>query len=304
MTHATRSRLIMGTAAAFALLLLGAAFLVPRQTNPGTTLKLVAAENFWGNVAEQIGGDRVEVSSIISDPETDPHLYETGAKDASAITNADIVVLNGRGYDDFVEKALAGNPNPNRLVVIAADVIDLGDTDNPHLWYDLARTNLIASAIEQALSKKDPAGAEVYKANLERFMDAMDPLLTKLDDIRANYNGAAVAMTERLPEYLIERAGLTVKSPASFAEAIESGTEPSPADQATMLALLEQKQVRVLFYNQQAESPSTAKIRQAAEANRIPVVVVTETMPSAFATYQEWQLAQLEALWRALESTS
>ncbi|HVI68961.1 MAG TPA: zinc ABC transporter substrate-binding protein [Magnetospirillaceae bacterium] len=303
MKHNLRSKLIIGGAVALVLVLLGAAFLAPRQIGTNNKLKLVAAENFWGSVAAQIGGDRVEVTSIITDPEVDPHLYETGAKDASAITNADIVVLNGRGYDEFVEKLLAGSPRNNRVVITAADIINLDDNANPHLWYDLPRTGIIATQIEQELSKKDPAGSATYKANLDAFLDAMQPLLNKLGAISAAHAGAPVAYTERVPQYLIERANLTIKSPASFASAIEEGNEPSPADQAAMLELITKKQIRVLFYNAQAESLVTEKIRQAAEMHNIPVVAVTETIPPQYTTYQAWQLAQLDALWQALENT-
>lgn len=303
MKNIRRSQLIMGSAVALVLLLIGAAFLAPRYMGSSNKLKLVAAENFWGNVAEQIGGDRVEVISVISDPEEDPHLYETGAKDASIVTSADVVLLNGRGFDDFIEKLLAGSPNDKRAVIIAADVINLSDDENPHIWYDLPRTGIIATEIERVLSQKDPAGSSTYKANLSKFLDAMQPLLDKLSAIRTAHLGAAVAYTERVPGYLIERAGLTVVSPESFAAAIEEGNEPSPADQAAMLELINKKQIRVLFYNAQAESPVTESIRTAAEAHNIPVVAVTETMPPQYATYQAWQLAQLDALWLALENT-
>lgn len=294
------AKLIIGGSAL--LLLLGVAFLIPRQIATHK-LKLVAAENFWGSIASQIGGDRIEVTSIINDPETDPHLFETAAKGTADITNADIVVLSGQGYDDFVEKALATAPNANRVKIVAADIINAGYNANPHIWYDLPNIGSIATKIEEELSKKDPAGSAIYKANLTAFLDSMQPLLDKLSAIKANYQSAPVAYTERLPGYLIERAGLTVKSPDSFAASIEEGNEPSPSDQTTMLDLIEQKQVRVLFYNIQAESPVTQKIRDAAIAHHIPVVAVTETMPVSYSTYQAWQLAQLDALWQALENT-
>ncbi len=302
MKNILRSQLIIGGAVVVALLLVGAAFLMPRQTSQTNKLTLIAAENFWGSIAEQISGERVSVTSVITDQEVDPHLYETGAKDASVITHADIVVLNGLGYDDFVEKLLVGSPNNNRVVVNAADVLSLGNDANPHVWYDLPRISIVASEIESALSKKDPAGSATYKANLDTFLNSMQPLLDKLDAIRTNHAGAPVAYTERVPGYLIERAGLTVKSPESFAAAIEEGNEPSPADQAIMLDLITKKQIRVLFYNAQAESPVTEKIRAAAEEHDIPVVAVTETIPSQYATYQMWQLAQLDTLWQALET--
>lgn len=296
------SLIIIGTAI-FVLLLLSVAFLIPQQTR-STKITLVAAENFWGSIAAHIGGDRVEVTSIITDPAVDPHLYETGAKDASVITNADIVMYNGHGYDDFVEKLLAGSPNDKRTVIIAANVINLGDDDNPHIWYDIPRIGIIATEIESVLTKKDPSGSAIYRTNLITFLDSMQPLHDKLDAIRTHHLGAPVAYTERVPGYLIERAGLAVKSPESFAAAIESGNEPSPADQAAMMDLINKKQIRVLFYNAQAESSVTEKVREAALARGIPVVAVTETIPPEYTTYQAWQLAQLDALLQALESNT
>lgn len=295
-----KSRLITWGAAA--VLVLIAIFLLPKQTNQVDKLSLVAAENFWGSIAEQIGGDRVSVTSIMTDQEVDPHLYETGAKDASVITSADIVILNGLGYDDFVEKLLAGSPDSNRIVVNATEALNLGVDANPHVWYDLPQISVVATEIESALSQKDPAGSATYKQNLGAFLRSMQPLRDKLDAIRANHAGAPVAYTERVPGYLVERARLIVKSPESFAAAIEAGNEPSPADQAAMLDLISNKHIRVLFYNAQAESPVTEKIRIAAEDSGIPVVAITETIPRQYTTYQMWQMAQLDTVWRALES--
>lgn len=301
MRYSTRIWRIIAVVTGLLLLMMVIYFAQPQGSQAGK-LKLVAAENFWGNIASQIGGERIEVTSIVSDPTTDPHLFETGARDIVAITNADIVVLNGRGYDDFIKNALATSPKANRVVIVAADTLK-PNGDNPHIWYDVPGVAVVASRIEQELSKKDPAGSAVYKANLAAFVDSMQPLLDRLSAIKARYPDAPVAYTERVPGYLIERAGFVVKSPDSFATAIEEGNEPSPSDQASLLALIEQKQIRILFYNAQAESPVTQAIRQAAVANTIPVVAITETMPPGYINYQAWQLAQLDAVWQALENS-
>ncbi len=230
-------------------------------------------------------------------------MYESGAKDASAITSAQVVIVNGLGYDDFIDKILATSPNPSRTVIKAADIGKTDANDNPHIWYDLPRVLVIAGDIEAALSKQDPAGQTTYKQNLQVFLDSIIPTLDQINAIGAQYPGAAVAYTERVPEYLLAQAGLKVVSPASFAAAIEAGNEPSPADQAAMMALITHKQIRALIYNAQAESPATKALREAAEANNIPVVAVTETLPSAYQTYQAWQQAQIDALAKALAAT-
>jgi zinc/manganese transport system substrate-binding protein len=267
--------------------------------NSGGRLKVVAAENTWGNIAAQIGGSRVQVTSIISDPAADPHLYESGAKDASAITNADIVIINGLGYDDFVTKILDGSPNNNRVVINIATLLDVKDGDNPHLWYDTGRVNIVAAEFQKQFTAKDSTGRDTYQTNLATFANSLEPLYNRLDNIRSEYPNAPVAYTERVAGYLLEQASLSVQTPASFASAIEEGNEPSPADQAAMLALLTNKKIRVLLYNPQASSAVTDHIRAVATQNGIPIVAVTETIPST-TTYQLWMQDQLNALTIAL----
>jgi zinc/manganese transport system substrate-binding protein len=265
------------------------------------TIKVVAAENFWGNIASQIGGNKVSVTSIISDPNSDPHLYESDAHDAIAIAEANVVIKNGLGYDDFMDKLLSASTSNRRQVLTASNILGIsGKNANPHLWYDTPKIPEVASQIESAFAAKDPADKTLFAQNLNNFDTSLGSIQAILADIKAHYCGVPVAYTERVPGYLTEDAGLDVKTPAGFASAIEDGNDPSPADTLAMDDLMTHHEVRVLLYNAQAVSPVTAHVRQLAEAAGIPVIGVTETMPANENTYQSWQLDQVKELQRAL----
>jgi zinc/manganese transport system substrate-binding protein len=266
-------------------------------------LQIVAAENFWGNIASQIGGDKVEVTSIISDPGTDPHLYESNAHDAAALSRASLVITNGLGYDDFMDKLLSVSAGDNRQVLAADKILDVsGENPNPHLWYDIPQVGKVADTLEKAMAKKDPGNAAVYQKNLAAFKTSLQPIMVILQKIKTDYPGAPVAYTERVPEYLLAAAGLSVKTPAGFSGAIEEGNDPSPADTTAMDRLFTDRRVRVLLYNAQATSSVTEHARMLAKQAGIPVVGVTETLPKSEATYQSWQLHQAQALLKALEN--
>lgn len=285
---------------AVAVLAAGACASASRSSTPGS-VKVVAGENFWGNVVSQLGGPHVSVTSIISDPSADPHLYESDARDAAAVGSAQLVVENGLGYDDFVDKLLSSSSNDHRVVVNVAKVLGVtGDDANPHLWYDLPRVHVVAQAIVDQLSRIDAADRATFEANLERFDASMQPLLATIDTIESKYPHAPVAYTERVPGDLLDDAGLDVKTPRGFAQAIEDGNEPSAADTRAMDELMTSHGVKVLLYNAQATSPATQHVRDRARRAGIPVVGVTETLPRDESSYQHWQLDQLHALARAL----
>lgn len=264
-------------------------------------LGIVAAENFWGDIARQIGGDTVQVTSIISDPETDPHEYETNARDGAAIAGASFVIENGAGYDEFVGKLLKASPKSDREVLTVADVVGASGDANPHLWYNPAYVTKAAQAIEAQLEKEDPAHAAAYKANLARFGAGEQQVIDVIDRIKARHAGAKIAYTERVPGYLIEAAGLRLGTPASFSQSIEDGDDPSPADNAAFQLALEKHQVEALLYNAQVTSPTTQKLKNLATGNGIPVVGVTETMPPGEKDFQTWQADQARALLAALD---
>ena len=266
----------------------------------GGRVAVVAAENFWGNIAAQIGGDRVKVTSIITNPTADPHLYASNAVSAAAVARARVVVENGVDYDTFMDDLLGGS-GTHPVVVSAQDVLKVTGADaNPHLWYDIPRVPLVARAIEGAFVRVEPAGKAVFAANLAKFDRSLAPLQAVISTIKRKYGGAAVAYTERVPGYLLADAGLTVASPASFAAAIENGNEPAPGDVQAMNALLTGHKVRVLLYNRQATSAVTQRVLSLARQAGVPVVGVSETLPPSDATYQAWQLRQAKEILRAL----
>lgn len=262
---------------------------------------VVAVENVWGDITSQIGGDKVEVTSILKDPKADPHSYETDPTDAAAISSARFVVENGLGYDDFADKLLSATKDARREVLTIADVVKVdGHNPNPHLWYSPTYVQTAARAIAAQLGKADPANTATFQSGLATFLRAYQPYLDTLAAIRSRYAGTKVAYTERVPGYLLEDAGLTLGTPASFAQSIEDGNDPSPADTDAVDRAVENKTVKVLLYNAQVTSPTTQKVQDLAEASGVPVVGVSETVPAAFKDFQTWQIAQAKAVLTAL----
>jgi zinc/manganese transport system substrate-binding protein len=263
-------------------------------------IDVVAAENVYGNIAAQIGGRNVAVTSILTSPNADPHLFEPGSSNGLAVAQAKVVLQNGLGYDAFMTKLENAAPSGSRIVVTVADVLGVHGKDaNPHLWYDLPQLGRIATAIAAALERADPHHAAAYRAGLSRFDRSLGPLRDEVATIRARFLDAPVAYTEPVPGYLVAAAGLRNLAPDSFTRLIEEGTEPAPAAVAAMTTLIAQHRIRVLLYNRQAVSPITARLRTAALGAGIPVVAVSETLPPGL-TFQQWQLDQARALAAAL----
>ena len=294
--HRSR-RITTGAVAAMALVALtGCAPAAPAAGRIG----VVAGENFWGSIASQIGGDRVAVTSIIDDPDADPHEYETSARDAAAVSRARLVIENGVGYDDFLPKLLSAQPRQDRAVVSVQQVLHVTAKDaNPHLWYDTARMPTVAHAIEAQLARIDPGHASTYAANEKTFDASLKPIEDVIDTIRAKYAGTRIAYTERVPGYLTSAAGLRLGMPAGFTEAVEQGEDPSPADELAFEHAIRDRTVKVLLYNGQVTDEETTRIRRLATSSGVPVVAVTETIPG-HEDYQSWQLRQAERILAAL----
>lgn len=301
-SHRARIGLVVGLVAAGFVALLALGLRAAPQALTSDKLRVVAAENFWGDIAAQIAGPQATVTSIMSDPNADPHLYESSATDAGKVASADIVITNGAGYDEFMDKLLAGSKSSGRTVLTAAEIIGAtGDGVNPHIWYSTAKVPEVASQIAATLSVKDPAHAADYSRNLEKFIRALDPVNDTIAHIEREYPGAPVAYTEPVAAYLLEAAGLTNRTPEGFAAAVEAGSDPSPADIAAMTSLIANRQIRVFLYNSQAASPVTERLKGAAAAAGVPVVAVTETLPPGL-SYQAWQSRQAQAILEALNT--
>jgi zinc/manganese transport system substrate-binding protein len=267
---------------------------------PAGKIGVVAAENFWGDIAEQIGGDTVQITSIISDPDTDPHQYESNARDGAAIAGASFVIQNGAGYDEFINKLLAATPKSGREVLDVATVVGATDDANPHLWYNPGYVRKAAQAIEAQLATEDPPHAAAYRSNLATFLRGEQQVVDVIDQIKSKYGGQAIAYTERVPGYLVDAAGLRLGVPASFSQAIEDDNDPSPADTAAFQVALKDHKVKALLYNAQATSPITQRLEDLARSSGVPIVGVTETMPPGAKNFQTWQADQARTLLAAL----
>ena len=264
-------------------------------------VNVVAAENVYGNIASQIGGAHVSITSILTDPSADPHLFEPGTSNGLAVATAKVVLQNGLGYDAFMTRLENAAPSTSRIVVTMEDVLDIHGKDaNPHLWYDVPRLDRIAGSIAVALERADPSHAAAYRAGLAQFERSLGPLRREVTTIRARHPGAPVAYTEPVPGYLITAAGLRNLAPEDFTRPLEEGTEPTPAAVSAMNELVAKHRIRALLYNSQAVSPITGRLRDAARSAGIPIVPVTETLPPGL-TFQQWQLRQAKALAIALE---
>src|SRR5271157_1763583 len=262
-------------------------------------INVVAAENFYGNVAAQLGGGKVNVTSILSDPNVDPHEYESSVDDAKAIAVADLVIENSGGYDDWMDKLLSASPSSRRVLLKGFDIAPTKLPDNEHVWYNVDNVQAIAQAVTESLKKLDPANAPLYAKNLETFGGSLARVRQKISSMNQRWHGTPVGLTETIFLYQAQPLGLSVLTPFEFQKAIAEGNDPPPDTVVTAESQIKGKKVKVLIYNEQTISSVTTKLQDEARAAGIPVVPVTETMPSAM-NYQNWMLSQLTVLERAL----
>jgi zinc/manganese transport system substrate-binding protein len=294
------TRTILGAALAVLMAACGGSNTTDAGTPSGGPIRVVAAENVYGDIVSQIGGDHVTVTSILSDPNADPHLYEPGTANGAAVAQARLVIVNGLGYDSFMEKLLAASPDASRKVVTIADVLHISGADaNPHLWYDIPTIPDVAAAITDALVELDPKDRDSFQQGRSSFVASLKSLDDAVAELRRNDAGTPVAYTEPVPGYLLLAAGLKVETPEAFALAIEEGTDPTPQAVSEMDALFTDRRIKALLYNSQATSPITEQLLNLAKENGIPVVPVTETLPPGL-SFQRWQLNQVQALSAAL----
>jgi zinc/manganese transport system substrate-binding protein len=285
-----------------AALLVGLAVSVAAAHAADDKIQIVAAENFYGGVAKEIGGDRVSVTSILSNPDQDPHLFEVSPAIIRQVAAARIVIYNGADYDPWIEKLLNVAAKPDRVVIVAADLVNRKAGDNPHLWYDPATMPAVARSLAAALSAADPAHKRDYAARLETFVASLAPLNEKIAAVRGKYAGTAVTATEPVFGYMADALQLKMSN-RQFQLAIMNDTEPSARDVARFEQDLKTHNVRVLFYNKQASNNVVAHLVALARAARIPIVGVTETAPPGL-SYRDWMLMQLDETQRALAGPS
>jgi zinc/manganese transport system substrate-binding protein len=285
---------LLVTAAALGIVL--AALVPARASEP--KIAIVAAENFYGDVAQQVGGDRVSVSSILSNPDQDPHLFEVTPAVVRQIAAAQIIVYNGAAYDPWMDNVLRVTPKAGRAVIVAADLMHKKAGDNPHLWYDPPTMPAVATAIADALSATDPAHKDEYATRLRTFLASLAPLNEKIAAIRDKFAGTPVAASEPVFGYMAAALKLKMRE-GQFQTAVMNDTEPGASAFALFEDDLKMHKVRVLFYNKQATNNLVQRLVAFARMSDIPVVGVTETSPPGL-SYQNWMMSELSATEKAL----
>lgn len=265
----------------------------------GQGLQVVAAENFYGSLASQLGGSYVSVTSILSDPNVDPHTYQSNTNTAIVVSKADLVIENSGGYDDWMDKLLASTPNSKRVLLKGYDLAPTHLPDNEHVWYSFDNTTAIAEAITANFKKLAPAHAAAFESNLQAFKQSLQPLQQKITALKANYGGTPVGLTETIYLYQSQPEGLKVLTPFEFEKAIAEGNDPPASAVIQATNQIVNHQIKVLIYNEQTVTPVTTNLENLAKEKNIPIVPVTETMPAG-KTYQTWMMDQLNALQTAL----
>jgi zinc/manganese transport system substrate-binding protein len=266
-------------------------------------VRVVASTDVYGDLVQTVGGDRVDVTSVIDDPAADPHSYEASVRTQLAVSQADLVVENGGGYDDFMETLLAAvEAHPE--VLTAVDVAGLdpdADGFNEHVWYDLAAMSELTGQVADALAGIDPDGAATYTANAQRLRDGIAGLVSREEEARTTIEGAGVAITEPVPGHLLDALCARDLTPPAFSEAVEEGDDVSPAVLRHTLGLFTGGEVRALVYNEQSSGPETEQVLAAARAAGVAVVGVTETLPAG-EDYLSWMGGNLDAVVAALSA--
>lgn len=270
------------------------------QNQQPDTAAVVASTDVWGSVASAVAREHATVSSILDSAVNDPHSFEASPADVATITDASLVVYNGGGYDAWVDDVLAAHPDVQSVNAYALRNAS-EHPDNEHVFYDLPTAKAVAARVADRLAEADPARAHDYHTNAAEFGAQADEILASARTLSQTHPDASVISTEPVAHYLLANAGLAEKTPPGFTDAIEQGTDPSPADLAAVLDLIESRDVSALLFNPQTESAVTRQIRDAAHRASVPIVTVTETLP-AETDYLTWQRQSVEQLAHQLDA--
>jgi zinc/manganese transport system substrate-binding protein len=265
----------------------------------------VAAENFWGSIAAQLGGAKVHVRTIISNPDTDPHSYEPTPADARTLAGSGLAIVNGVGYDSWARKLLEASPSGGRVLLDVGDLLRLKDGANPHRWYYPADVQRVIAGITGAYQRLDPSAAGYFAARRAAFETTG---LARYDElraqIRARYAGEPVGYSESIFQGLGEDLRLRLVTPSSFARAIAEGSEVTAQDKRTVDEQAEARRIRVWVFNRQNVTPDVQRVNEIARAKGIPIATVTETLSPASDSFEQWQVAELEGLAQALHAAT
>jgi len=268
---------------------------------PSGVLQVVAAENFWGSIASQLGGSRVRVESVITSPATDPHDYEPTAADARTLAGAQLVIENGIGYDPWAEKLIAANPVSGRIVLNAGDLLGIKPGGNPHRWYSPHDVQRMIDAIVRDLAKLEPKNSSYFARQKTRFeASGLAQYKGLIATIKRKFHGVPVGASESIFAPLAQSLGLRLLTPPTFLKAISEGADPTAADKTTIDRQVAGKQIKVWVFNSQNSTPDVKRVTEAASRRGIPVTTITETLVPASASFQDWQSRQLRALAAAL----
>jgi len=289
----------MHRAALAILIALGLAGVTVARAEP---LRVVAAENFYGDIVEQLGGTNVKILSVLTNPDQDPHLFEVSASTARAVATARIVIFNGANYDPWMVKLLSASPAQRREVIEVARLVHRTVGDNPHLWYDPTAILTLARAVSALLRRLDPDHRAEYETRLTTFEASLGPLNDKIVELRRKYSGAPVTATEPVFNYMANAIGLTVRN-NGFQLAVMNGVEPGASEIAAFQQDLKTRAVKALLYNKQTTDELTARMLTLAKESGVPIVAVTETKPPNV-RFQDWMLSELTALEAALAGNS
>lgn len=274
------------------------------STSPGSStgrLRVVAAEDFWGSIAEQLGGDRVEVTSIITNPAADPHAYEPTSADARTMAGSQMAIVNGIGYDPWASKLLAANPSSGRIVLTVGELLGLKAGDNPHQWYSPSSVQKVIDQITADYKKADPGQSSYFDQRRTAFeTKGLAKYNSLISQIKSRYAGVPVGASESIFEPLAPALGLKLITPRGFMRAIAEGTEPTPADKATTDGQIAGRQVKVWVYNSQNATPDVQRLNDAAKTAGTPIATVTETLTPEGASFQAWMARELKGLRAAL----
>jgi zinc/manganese transport system substrate-binding protein len=269
--------------------------------NSSGKVEVVAAENFWGSIAAQVGGDKVHVVSIITNPDTDPHDYEPKPDDAKKIAVANYVIVNGAGYDPWAPKLLAANPMTSRQTLDIGDLVGVKEGGNPHFWYSPEYVNKVIDQITGDFKKLDSGDATYFDSQNANYKSSgLKDYKDTIVAIKSKYSGVPVGATESIFVYIAEATGLNLITPPDYMKSISEGTDPSASDKVTVDQQVASKKIKVLVFNTQNTTPSVTAVATKAKAVNIPVVEITETLTPGDATFQLWQTTQLKALLKAL----
>jgi zinc/manganese transport system substrate-binding protein len=271
------------------------------NNNNSGPVQVVAAENFWGSIAAQVGGSHVHVTSIIADPNADPHSYEYTTTDARTVAQAQYVIVNGAGYDPWSDKLLQANPVSGRKELNIGDFNGKHEGDNPHMWYNPNYVTAVVNKIRDDLKALDSADASAFDQSAQTFLTTgLKQYHDLIAAIKAKYSGTPVGATESIFSYLSSALGLNLVTPYSYLKAVSESQDISASDEATVEQQIKQKQIKILVYNSQNTPNNIQTVIDLAKANNIPVATITETLTPATASYQDWQSAQLQGIQTAL----